>query len=383
MLTGALGAAYVKGMQRPNGTCDEPLAVRNVAKHFAAYDLESNFAVGGTDGQFRLSYDANVSRVDLYQTYLPAFEDLVREADLKGVMCAYNSVNQTPLCANRLLQEELRGRMGFEGIVISDCGAIGFMISNHKWNHTNGKPYSLTEASAASLVAGTDLNCGNAYRSTLQSALNASLITEAHINTALSRNLKGWLELGLFQDTKTSAIDPRRQIPMSVVDSHEHRELAKQAATEGVVLLKNDDSTLPLTWGEEPIRVAVVGPNANRTLTLTSNYAGCKEKAGGPIIASCTFVNPLNGIEAMAKISPLLDSHVRYAQGCDIDTHDLSRIDDAVEAANNADVVVFIGGLITQKPGISASKPKREIARQVHPSTRFWNWIARCSSKTS
>ena len=200
---------------------------------------------------------------------------------------------------------------------------------------------------AASLVAGTDLNCGNAYRSTLQSALNASLITEAHINTALSRNLKGWLELGLFQDTKTSAIDPRRQIPMSVVDSHEHRELAKQAATEGVVLLKNDDSTLPLTWGEEPIRVAVVGPNANRTLTLTSNYAGCKEKAGGPIIASCTFVNPLNGIEAMAKISPLLDSHVRYAQGCDIDTHDLSRIDDAVEAANNADVVVFIGGLIT------------------------------------
>eukprot|EP00966_Prymnesium_polylepis_P105765 2449563-Prymnesium_polylepis.1 len=124
-LTGALGVAYADGMQDPNRT--GVLAVRNVAKHFAAYNLESNFAVGGTDGQWRLSYDANVSRADLMQTYLPAFEAVVGEARVRGVMCAYNSVNGTPLCANSLLQEQLRERMGFDGIVITDCGAIDFM----------------------------------------------------------------------------------------------------------------------------------------------------------------------------------------------------------------------------------------------------------------
>ena len=336
-LTGTLGAAYVNGMQRPNGTV---LAVRNVAKHYAAYDLESNFAVGGTDGQFRLSYNANVSKADLYQTYLPAFEQLVREADLRGVMCAYNAVNGTPLCANELIAEELRGRMGFKGIVISDCGAVEFMISSHKWNHTNGQPYTLTEASAASLKAGTDLNCGSAYSSTLANALNASLIKESHLDTALSRNFQGWLDLGLFQDSAASAADPRRQIPMSVVDSQPHRELAKQAAAESVILLKNARNVLPLL--ERGRRIAVVGPNANRTLTLTSNYAGCKMKAGGPIIPSCTFVNPLQGIEAVFGAS-----NVKFAQGVDIDTNDTSRVPEALAIAADSDVVVFVGGLIT------------------------------------
>ena len=112
-----------------------PLAVRNVAKHFAAYNLESNFAgrtkpeqISKSDGQFRLSYDATVSNADLKQTFLPAFESVVHDAQIRGVMCSYNSVDGTPLCANSLLKEQLRGHLGFEeGIVITDCGAIGFM----------------------------------------------------------------------------------------------------------------------------------------------------------------------------------------------------------------------------------------------------------------
>lgn len=337
-LTGTLGVAYVRGMQRFEAGNETLLAVRSVAKHFASYDLESNFAVGGTDGQYRLSYDANVSEADLHQTYLPAFEDLVRDGDLKGVMCAYNSVNGTPLCANSLLKNELRGKMGFQGIVISDCGAIGFMISNHRWNHSSGTPYTLTEAAAASLNAGTDLNCGSAYATSLPAALNKSMIDEKTINTALARNLRGWLELGLFQDSATAAVDPRRRIPMSVVDSPEHRALAKQAAVESAVLLKND-GTLPLAPGGRT-KIAVVGPNANRTLTLTSNYAGCKRGAGGPIIPSCTFVNPLQGLTA-------LFSNVTFAQGVDIDTDNVSGIANAVAVARDADVVIFVGGLIT------------------------------------
>ena len=177
-LTGALGAAYVNGMQDPNKT--GTLAVRNVAKHFAAYNLESNFAMGGTDGQYRLSYDANVSCADLMQTYLPAFERLVGDAKLRGVMCAYNSVNGTPLCASSLLKEQLRDRLGFDGIVITDCGAIGFMISNHKWRHADGTPYNLTQAVAASLAAGTDLNCGGAYNSEVAATLPEPSMWRVH-----------------------------------------------------------------------------------------------------------------------------------------------------------------------------------------------------------
>ena len=122
-LTGEMGKAYVSGMQHPNATAeggDGPLFVRNVAKHFAAYNLESNFATQCTpadtdaeclknaDGQYRLSYDAPVSDADMMQTFLPAFEAVVEDAKIRGVMCAYNSVNGVPLCANKLMQEQLR-----------------------------------------------------------------------------------------------------------------------------------------------------------------------------------------------------------------------------------------------------------------------------------
>jgi len=196
-LTGMMGAAYVSGMQDPKpGVWPFP-AVRAVAKHFAAYNLESNFAgrstpeeISQSDGQYRLSYDANVSRTDLLQTYLPAFEALVKDSKLRGVMCSYNSVNGTPMCANELMEEELRGKMGFQGIVISDCGAIGFMTSNHHWKFPNGTAYSPVQATAAALQAGTDLNCGGAYPANLAVALQEGLISMEEIdNPNTNRNV--------------------------------------------------------------------------------------------------------------------------------------------------------------------------------------------------
>ena len=154
---------------------------------------------------------------------------------------------------------------------------------------------------------------------------------------------------------------------MSIVDSPTHRALAKKAAIEGTVLLKNDGHTLPLKLGG--VRVAVVGPNANRTMTrkyvrekrenpclqekcetqcggkVTSNYAGCKDKAGGPILSSCTFVNPLEGIRA--AVAAAGGPEVAYAQGVDIDSEDKTSIPAAVAAAKDADVVVVVTGLIT------------------------------------
>jgi hypothetical protein len=167
------------------------------------------------------------------------------------------------------------------------------------------------------------------------------------------------MELGLFEATKEAAADPRRQYPMSIVDSPPHRALAKQAAVEGVILLENKNSTLPLAGAgmtaasmdlgglAKKKKLAVVGPNANRTLTLTANYAGCKSSAGGPILPECTFVNPLQGITAAAKASDDWEDEVAYAQGVDIDTPDTSGIAAAVAAAKDADYVIMVGGLIT------------------------------------
>ena len=272
-------------------------------------------------------------------------------------MCAYNSVNGVPLCANELLETELRSRMGFEGIVITDCGAIDFMISNHHWKHPNGTAYTPVEATAASLRAGTDLNCGGAYPSNLPTAYQRSLVTTEQIDTAVGRAVYGHMELGLYHDSKAAASDPRRKVSMDVVDSPQHRALARQAAREAVVLLKNQNRTLPLggterrsekmKLNEKSIKIAVVGPNANRTLSLASNYAGCKDKAGGPILASCTFINPLQGIQAAAAKDERFDSGVLFSQGVDIDTNATDGIADAVSTAQAADITIVIGGLIT------------------------------------
>jgi len=353
-LTGTLASKYIEGMQFPKGKNERgDLAIRNVAKHFAAYNLESNFAMGGVDGQFRLSYDANVSRVDMKNTFLPAFEEIVN--DVSGIMCAYNSVNGTPICANsHMIHEILRESMNFDGIVVTDCGAIDFMISNHKWNHSDGRPYNRTEAAAATLSAGVDLNCGSAF-STLPEALNQSLINITNVDNSVRRQLLGYMRLGLFQDTRTNQKDWRRNISMNVVDSVSHRDLAREIASESVIVLKNSDGVLPLArFGmtdftqrdDAPLKIAVIGPNANRTMTLTSNYAGCKDKAGGPILSNCHFVNPLQGIRDVAKELDHL-GNVTYAMGVDIDSDREDGIAEAISVAEDADVAIVVVGLIT------------------------------------
>jgi beta-glucosidase-like glycosyl hydrolase len=139
------------------------------------------------NGQYRLSYDAPVSDADMMQTFLPAFESVVVESQIRGIMCAYNSVNGVPLCANKLLQEQLRDRMGFKGIVITDCGAIGMMTGNHHWNHSDGTPYTPVEATAAAMAAGTDLNCGSAYGNDLKQAWKESRVTLSMLKQAAGR----------------------------------------------------------------------------------------------------------------------------------------------------------------------------------------------------
>ena len=204
---------------------------------------------------------------DLWETYLPAFKALVQEGDVKEVMCAYQSIDGEPCCGNtRYLQHILRDDWGFQGIVTSDCGAIDDFFKPNRHNFVK----TSTEASAHAVIAGTDVECGSIYKS-LPEAVKEGKITEEQINTSLRRLLQARFELGDFDP---DSLVEWTKIPMSVVASEAHKQLALDAARKSIVLLKND-GILPLENRKSANgRIAVMGPNANDSTMLWGNYNG-------------------------------------------------------------------------------------------------------------
>ncbi len=252
-LTSRMGVSVVRGLQGPEDSRYDKLHA--CAKHFAVHS--------GPEWN-RHSFNAeNVAARDLWETYLPAFKALVQEADVKEVMCAYNRYEGDPCCgSNRLLQQILRDEWGYKGLVVSDCWAIAdFYTPGH--HHT--EPDS-AHASAKAVISGTDLECGESYRS-LTDAVNRGLIKESRLDSALHRVLKARFELGEFDSNV-----PWHKIPMDVVDSKEHRELSLRMAKESIVLLQNKDNILPLK--KEGMKIALIGPNANDSIMQWGNYNG-------------------------------------------------------------------------------------------------------------
>jgi beta-glucosidase len=236
-LAGRMGAAFVKGLQ---GEDPDYLKVVATPKHFAVHS--------GPEG-LRHHFDALISEKDLRETYLPAFRACVQEGGVYSVMGAYNRTNGEPCCASRtLLQKILREEWGFQGYVVSDCGAI-FDIHQHR------TVTSTAEQSAALAVNnGCDLNCGKTYNS-LKGSVARGLMSEQAIDLAVKRLFKARFLLGMFDPPERV---PYAQIPYSVNDSPEHRELALQMARESLVLLKNKNGLLPLSKNLKSI--AVIGP---------------------------------------------------------------------------------------------------------------------------
>ena len=182
LLTSRLGVQLIAGMQTEYG--GYPL-VAATSKHYFAYNLESNFAAGGTDAQYRLRFDANVSATDLLQTYLPAFEATVDpsgESPAASVMCSYNSVNGIPACGHPFLSSHLRGTAGFEGFVVSDCGAVGWMGPS-KHNYTADDIHS----AALFTNAGGDVCCGGEYAAPAVEAVHTGLLNETAMDRALGK----------------------------------------------------------------------------------------------------------------------------------------------------------------------------------------------------
>jgi len=308
-LTGQLAKAFIQGLQGDHPTYYKVIAT---AKHFAVYN--------GPE-PLRHEIDVKVSDHDLWETYLPAFKTSVKEAEVASIMCAYNSLRGMPCCGNNpLLESILREDWGFEGYVVSDCGAVEDFY-NKDDHHVVSSP---EKAAALAVGNGTDLNCGSTYPH-LVKAVEQGLIKEEEIDRSLKRLLEARFRLGMFDDPSKV---PYANTPYSVVDSSEHRKLARQLARESIVLLKNDSDESeesPLLPLEKDLNsIAVIGPNADYYWTMLGNYHGTPGYASTPLdgikkaVSDQTEVNYAlgsNEAEGIPRLVPIDSKYLIPSKG--------------------------------------------------------------------
>ena len=278
-LTGRMAVQFIRGLQG-----DDPnyLKVVATAKHYAVHS--------GPEPE-RHSFDAFASERDLRLTYLPHFRAAVVDGRAFSVMCAYNRYRGEACCgSNRLLTEILRTEWGFEGYVVSDCGAIADIYRGHKIVDTPA------EAAALAVQAGTDLNCGKTYKSLVE-AVEKGLISEDEIDVAVTRLFTARFKLGMFDPPERM---PYAKIPYKVVDNDEHKEMALEAARKSIVLLKNENNLLPLK--KDLKKIAVIGPNADDVEVLLGNYNGFPSHP----------ITPVQGMRDKVGADKVL-----YALGCE------------------------------------------------------------------
>lgn len=280
-LTGRMAVNFIKGLQG-----DDPKYLKTIA-------TAKHYAVHSGPEQTRHIDNIFVNDRDLQETYLPAFKMAVREAHVQSVMCAYNRFRDKPCCgSDLLLQRLLRETYGFDGYVVSDCGAITDMYKEGYHNMVD-RP---AQAWGWSLASGTDLNCEVSHafvEDHLKQALETGMINEADINKALTRLFTARFQLGLFDPEEQQ---PWTKIPYAVVGSSQHQALALRAAEQSLVLLKND-GLLPLSGMP---KIALIGPNADNEDVLIGNYNGLP-------------INPTTPLKAFRE--RLGERNVLYAPG--------------------------------------------------------------------
>lgn len=307
-LTSRLGVAFTEGLQGDK----DVLQIAACAKHLAVHS--------GPEAT-RHEFDAIASPKDMEETYLPAFEALVKEAKVEGVMGAYNRVNGEPACANTFLMGKLR-EWGFDGYFVSDCWAIRDFHTNH------GVTKSAPESAAMALKAGCDLNCGNTYLHMLN-AYNEGLVNDEDIKTACTHLMRTRVRLGMFDDeTEFDKLD------YSIVSCKEHKDFALKCSERSMVMLKNN-GILPL----DPSKIktiGVIGPNADSRPALEGNYNGRADR----------YITFLEGIQ------DAFDGRVLYSEGSHLYKDRCmqlgladDRIAEAEIVAEHSDVVVLCVGL--------------------------------------
>jgi beta-glucosidase len=325
-LSARLGVTFVKGLQG-----DDPRYLKTVAtpKHFAVHS--------GPEG-LRHHFNAVVSQRDLHMTYLPAFKACIVEGQAYSIMGAYNRTNGEACCASHtLLQEILRDEWGFEGYVVSDCGAIYDIHAHHALVDSG------PEAAALAVKNGCDLECCGDYTipcnyGDLNAAYEQGLLSDADIDIAVKRLFNARFRLGMFDPPE---IVPFAQIPYNVVDSAQHRQLALEIAQQSLVLLKNQDNFLPLDE-KKTSSIAVIGPKAADTLVLVGNYHG----------TPAAPVSILEGVRA--AVSPGTD--VNYAKGCRLTDPVQDGFAAAIAAAQKSQIAIMVLGLSQYLEGEEGQK---------------------------
>lgn len=343
-LTGEIGAAFVRGLQGDNSRY---LKAAACAKHYAVHS--------GPEKE-RHRFDAQVSAKDLRETYLPAFKKLIIEANVEAVMGAYNRVNGEPCNASQLLLVDiLRGEWGFKGHVVSDCWAVNDFHDGHDYTA------DAVESVAIAIRRGCDIECGCLY-DRAKEAIERGLLTEEDVNRSLAKTLTTRFKLGMF--------DPPARVPYSktslrVVNSARHRELAYEAALKSIVLLRNQNQTLPI--GNDVKSMFITGPYAADQNVLLGNYNGMSD----------TLTTFLAGI--IARVPEGIS--VNYRMGCMPTQPNANVMNYAVSEAGACDVIVACMGISPQLEGeegeaiasttmgdredIDLPAPQRDFLRQL------------------
>ncbi|XP_028801835.1 beta-xylosidase/alpha-L-arabinofuranosidase 2 [Neltuma alba] len=312
LLSSKYASGYVKGLQQTDDSDSNKLKVAACCKHYTAYDLDN------WKGVVRYTFNAVVSQQDLDDTYNPPFKSCVIDGNVASVMCSYNQVNGKPTCADPdLLKGVIRGNWKLNGYIVSDCDSVDVFFKNQHYTKTP------EEAAAKSILAGLDLNCGKFLGQYTEGAVKQGLVDEPTIDKAVSNNFATLMRLGFFDG------DPSKQTygnlgPKDVCTTW-NQELAREAARQGIVLLKNSKGSLPLN-AKAIKSLAVIGPNANATKTMLGNYEG----------SPCTVISPFQGLTALVPTS--------YAAGCPDVKCASALLDDAKNIAASADATVLVVG---------------------------------------
>ncbi|KAI4296324.1 hypothetical protein L6164_036290 [Bauhinia variegata] len=312
LLSSKYAVGYVKGLQQTDDADPNKLKVAACCKHYTAYDVDN------WKGVERYNFNAVVTQQDLDDTFQPPFKSCVIDGNVASVMCSYNQVNGKPTCADPdLLKGVIRGEWKLNGYIVSDCDSLEVLFKNQHYTKTP------EEAAAKAILAGLDLNCGKWLGQYTEGAVKQGLVDEASINTAVSNNFATLMRLGFFDG------DPRKQpygnLGPKDVCTDANRELAREAARQGIVLLKNSPGSLPLN--SKTIKsLAVIGPNANATRTMLGNYEGIP----------CKYTSPLQGLTALVPTS--------FAPGCPNVQCGTAQLDDAQKIAASADATVIVVG---------------------------------------
>ena len=321
-LTAHMGVALVSGLQ---GNNLRYLKVAACAKHYAVHS--------GPE-KLRHVFDAQVSPKDLWETYLPAFHAVVDDAHVEAVMCAYNRTDGEACCANTyLLQDVLRDQWKFKGHIVTDCDALEDIYKGHKLAPDK------VHAAVLALQRGVNLNCGDTYLALID-AVKQGLVTEGEIDSSLAILLRTRFKLGMFDPPGANPYD---HIPVSVINSPEHRALSRTVAEKSLVLLKNDGA-LPLK--DNLKKYYITGPNAAAMDVLMGNYFGVNPD----------MVTILEGVAGHIKPG----SQLGYKEGILLDRDNVNPIDWTTGDAKNADVTIVvlgISGLLEGEEGESIASP--------------------------